>query len=248
MTLTPPCRRSYATRPAALGVLACALLAGVAPAAAAPAGPERLSDERLETRWARPTREAPVYSDPRFSATVVTRLRFFTEGLYPELYLVLKRFRDERSRDWLQIRLPKRPNGTVGWVPRDALGSYHVNHQQLLIDRASLRAVLRVRGRIVWRSRIGIGKPGTITPAGRFYLRERFRVPGGTIYGTYALGTSAYAPSLSEWPGGGIVGIHGTNQPELLPGRVSHGCIRIRNEDIARLWNTIRIGAPIRIV
>jgi lipoprotein-anchoring transpeptidase ErfK/SrfK len=40
-----------------------------------------------------------------------------------------------------------------------------------------------------------------------------------------AFGTSARSVVLMDWPDGGFVGIHETHQPELLPGRVSHGCM-----------------------
>ena len=70
---------------------------------------------------------------------------------------------------------------------------------------------------------------------------------GNSIYGTHAIGTSAYAPSLSDWPGGGVVGLHGTNQPGLIPGRPSHGCIRLRNRDIQRLYRLASRGTPIRV-
>jgi hypothetical protein len=36
-------------------------------------------------------------------------------------------------------------------------------------------------------------------------------------------------------PGGGVIGIHGTNQPYLIPGWPSHGCIRVANRPIRRL-------------
>jgi lipoprotein-anchoring transpeptidase ErfK/SrfK len=52
---------------------------------------------------------------------------------------------------------------------------------------------------------------------------------------------------LSDWPGGGVVGIHGTNQPRPLPGRVSHGCIRVPNAKIARLAKLLPVGTPVRI-
>ena len=52
---------------------------------------------------------------------------------------------------------------------------------------------------------------------------------------------------LSDWPGGGVVGIHGTNQPQLLPGRVSHGCVRVPNAAIRRLARLMPIGTPVRI-
>ena len=53
--------------------------------------------------------------------------------------------------------------------------------------------------------------------------------PGGS-YGPWAFGTSAYSV-LSDWPGGGVIGIHGTNQPHLIPGRPSHGCVRVEIGD-----------------
>ena len=53
---------------------------------------------------------------------------------------------------------------------------------------------------------------------------------------------------LSDWPGGGVVGVHGTNEPELIPGRPSHGCVRLRNDKILRLVALMPIGTPVRIV
>ena len=69
----------------------------------------------------------------------------------------------------------------------------------------------------------------------------------GAIYGPLAFGTSAHSSVLTDWPGGGVIGIHGTNQPGLLPGRVSHGCIRLRNRDILRLGRRLKLGTPITI-
>ena len=97
-------------------------------------------------------------------------------------------------------------------------------------------------------ARVGVGKASTPTPAGRFWIREKFHVQGVPLYGPRAIGTSAYAPTLSDWPGGGVVGLHGTDQPGLIPGRPSHGCIRLRNRDILRLYRLAPVGTPIEIV
>jgi lipoprotein-anchoring transpeptidase ErfK/SrfK len=67
------------------------------------------------------------------------------------------------------------------------------------------------------------------------------------VYGPLAYGTSARSPTLTYWPGGGYVGIHGTNQPEILPGYVSHGCIRMPNEAILKLSRLMPVGTPITI-
>lgn len=207
----------------------------------------KLSDERLLSRWAHPARMSDVYSRHSKRSKKVARLRFFTEDGFPEVYLLLREYTDANENEWVQIRVPKRPNGRTGWVPRDALGPYNVNRFQLTVSRKTLRATLYKRGKRVWSSRVGVGAPGTVTPAGRFWIREKFRFKDTPVYGTHAIGTSAYAPTLSDWPNGGVVGIHGTNQPELIPGRPSHGCIRVKNADIARLWRLLPLGTPLRI-
>jgi lipoprotein-anchoring transpeptidase ErfK/SrfK len=68
------------------------------------------------------------------------------------------------------------------------------------------------------------------------------------MYGPLAFGTSAHSAVLTDWPGGGVIGIHGTNEPGLLPGRVSHGCIRLRNRDVVRLGRRLKLGTPITIL
>ena len=185
---------------------------------------------------------------PAGASRSIVRLRFNTEDRKPEVYLALKRTWDEAGEEWVKIRLPRRPNGSTGWVRRSSLGPFHRVRTRLVINRKTLRATLYRDGRKVWVSRVGVGKRGTPTPAGNFYIREKLiALQGGTIYGPLAFGTSAYS-SLSEWPRGGVVGIHGTNQPGLVPGRPSHGCIRVRNRHIRRLSKLMPIGTPLQIL
>jgi lipoprotein-anchoring transpeptidase ErfK/SrfK len=60
-------------------------------------------------------------------------------------------------------------------------------------------------------------------------------------------GTSARSPTLTDWPGGGYVGVHGTNQPQLIPGQISHGCIRMKNAAIVALGRLMKVGSPLTI-
>jgi lipoprotein-anchoring transpeptidase ErfK/SrfK len=100
----------------------------------------------------------------------------------------------------------------------------------------------------VFHSRVAVGRRGAPTPAGRFYVRDRLsRYARTPAYGPIAFGTSATSPTLTDWPAGGFVGIHGTDRPDLVPGRVSHGCIRLRNRDILRLARLMPVGTPVRI-
>ena len=78
-------------------------------------------------------------------------------------------------------------------------------------------------------------------------MRNRLTRYAGPRYGPLAFGLSARS-RLTDWPGGGFIGIHGTDQPELLPGRVSYGCIRLADRDIVRLGRLLGVGTPVGIV
>ena len=179
-----------------------------------------LSNGRTLSRWAYPQAGAIVRKTPSRAAHAVGRLHFLTEDGQAEVYMVLKKARVPRTGvTWIQVTLPKRPNHVTGWVAASALGTLHVVRGRLVVRRSKLRATLyNGAGHAIWSARVGVGRPSLPTPAGHFYLREKLRAIGGPIYGPYALGTSAYAPKLTDWPGGGVVGIHGTNEPQLIPG------------------------------
>lgn len=212
-----------------------------------PLGNERLSDERRVTRYAGAVARAAVRRLPGSSAPRVGRLRYLTEDGTFEVYPILASHHDARRRVWLQIRLPMRPNGQTGWVLRDDLGPLHAVTTMLRVNRRTLRATLYRNRKRIWSSAIGVGTRATPTPAGRFWIRSRLRgLQGNPVYGPYAFGTGAYSV-LSDWPGG-VVGIHGTNQPGLIPGRPSHGCIRVPNRAITRLWQLMPIGTPVSIL
>jgi lipoprotein-anchoring transpeptidase ErfK/SrfK len=85
------------------------------------------------------------------------------------------------------------------------------------------------------------------TPLGLYQVAVRFTPRTQPFLGTFAFETTAYS-KLSEWPGGGVVGLHGTTQPWLLGQAVSHGCVRISNEAADYLKRRVPVGTPIRIV
>jgi hypothetical protein len=243
-----PTLRRGALRLAVLATLVCAAAGAPTPTPAqAETALVALSNGRTSSRWAYPNSEAVVRAAPSPSAHALGRLQLLTSDEQAELYLALAATEPTSGPSWTRIELPGRPNGQTGWVPSDALGPLHAVDGFLLVSRRSLRATLFRDGHAIFSARVGVGKPGTITPGGRFYVTEKLRTVNSPLYGPYAIGTSAFAPTLSEWPGGGVVGIHGTNEPQLIPGRPSHGCIRMRNGDIARLWHLIALGTPIVI-
>ena len=117
----------------------------------------------------------------------------------------------------------------------------------LVVDRRQLRAILYRNGRPVFRAPVGIGTDYWPTPTGEFTVRSELTRYASPFYGPVAFGTTARSAVLTDWPGGGFVGIHGTNSPQLIPGRISHGCVRMRNPDILRLAALMPVGTPLTI-
>jgi hypothetical protein len=213
-----------------------------------PFGNELLSNETTLTRWGHTNLLGAIRSKPTTSSKAVGKLRWNTEDGVPEVYIVLQSQLDDNDQVWLQIRVPARPNGRTGWVREEQLSNLKTIQTHLTIDRGRMKATLKKNGKTIWTSRVGVGRPGLETPAGRFWIRERLSNLGGSaVYGPWAFGTSAYSDKLTDWPGGGVVGIHGTNQPELIPGRPSHGCVRVPNAKINRLAKLMPIGTPLLI-
>jgi L,D-transpeptidase catalytic domain len=208
--------------------------------------PRALGRERDLSTWA-PVRAAVVArSRPDAGAPAVATLDHRTPEGTTNLVLVLGRTQDRHGRTWVRARLPVLGRA-VGWISRSGLGGYGTVRTRLMVDRRRLHLTLLRDGRPVLRAPIGIGRPGTPTPEGSFYVRDRVTAYASPVYGPVAFGTSARSTTLTDWPGGGFVGIHGTNQPGLLPGRVSHGCIRLSNADVLRLARLMPVGTPITI-
>jgi hypothetical protein len=210
--------------------------------------PKPLPPRRFLSRWTvvqRPT-IARVRADRR--AKAVARLAAKTPEGTANVVAVLESATDGEGDMWVKVRLPVLPNGTAGWVTRRALGAYHAVRTHLVVDRAALTAVLYRNGEPIFTAPIGVGTEAWPTPRGLFTVRSKLTRYRSPFYGPLAFGTTARSAVLTDWPAGGFVGIHGTNEPELLPGRISHGCIRMRNEHIVRLGRLLPVGTPLTIL
>jgi hypothetical protein len=197
--------------------------------------------------WADVERPTVARAAPRASARAVATLAILTPEHTQEVVLVLEGIDLSPSQTWYRIRLPILPNNSTGWVPKRFLGDLVRVDTHLFIDRTRFTATLTRKGVAVFKAPIGVGENQWPTPPGQFYIRSRITNFGSAAYGPLAFGTSARSATLTDWPGGGFVGIHGTNQPEILPGRVSHGCIRLRNPDILRLARLMKVGTPVTV-
>jgi lipoprotein-anchoring transpeptidase ErfK/SrfK len=213
-----------------------------------PPRPKLLSGFDHVSWWSPVSRSTPVRAHPGPNAPQVARLSTRTPEGTRNLVLVLDRRHDTRGKLWVRARLPILGDDATGWVPRSALGGYGAVSTHLVVDVGRLTATLYRDGKPIFETQVGVGRPENPTPMGRFYIRNKLTRYANAFYGPVAFGTSARSPTLTDWPAGGFVGIHGTNQPDLLPGRVSHGCIRLRNADILRLERLMPVGTPLKIV
>ena len=191
----------------------------------------------------------PVYAKPRASSRRVTTLRQFRSDFRPQFVLALDVLKRAGKPTWYRVVYPGRPNGQTGWVRASSL-ELRPTKKRLVIYRGERRFEFWVGDRLVRAGKVAVGKRGAETPSGLFYVTWKFdpRIdPDWAILGNYAFETSAYS-RLTDWPGGGIVGVHGTPWPELLGQAVSHGCVRLHNRDITFLRSRVPLGMPIKIV
>ena len=155
---------------------------------------------------------------------------------------------DHRAPGWEQVRLAMRPNGTLGWV-KDADVDLVLDPYSVTVSLGAHRIVLRKGSKVVLSAPAGVGRSVLPTPTGTYYIVELLKQsdPSGP-YGPYAFGTSAFSNVLYHFGGGpGEIGLHGTDEPQLLGTNVSHGCIRVNNSIIARLAGILPLGTPVII-
>lgn len=206
-----------------------------------------LRASRDVARWAVVSTAVGAHVKPSRRSHTITRLSTETPEGTSNIVLVLGNRVDEAGALWIRVRLPVLGEPSSGWIPRQALGGYGTVTTHLVVDLDSLQATLFRDGRAIFRADVGVGQPSWPTPRGKFYIRNKLTGYASPMYGPLAFGTSARSRVLTDWPAGGFVGIHGTDRPDQLPGRVSHGCIRMRNEDILRLSKFMPVGTPLTI-
>ncbi len=190
--------------------------------------------------------EVVVRKRPSDDAAIKVRLDKRNYHDYPTVVLV-DTARTVDGVTWHRVWLSVRPNGSRGWVKEGQL-AFYTTASKIEIDLSE--RILRVyrRGELRGEYTVAVGKPALPTPTGFYFVNQKLKPadPGG-VYGVLALGISAFQPDLADWPNGGPVAIHGTNQPELMGQAVSHGCVRMRNRDIREVGRLVPAGSPVVI-
>jgi L,D-transpeptidase catalytic domain len=220
---------------------AAALAVATAPAGLASAPPRADYPKAGVILWSR----VVAHSRPSRKAAVLHVFPQFRSDFRPTTLFVLGERTDARHARWLEVSVPMRPNGRTGWVQAAAMQTHPVR-RIVLIDLSARTLRAQEGGTTRFETRVAVGRPGMETPTGAFYVTATYK-PTEHYLGAYAFETSAYS-KLSEWPGGGVVGLHGTSAPWLLGKAVTHGCVRMSNAAALVLKRLARAGTPVRIV
>jgi lipoprotein-anchoring transpeptidase ErfK/SrfK len=155
---------------------------------------------------------------------------------------------NEEQGDWLNVSLPVKPNGSKGWVKAsDFTTDTHSYRIEVGLGAYNLK-VFKGKDKI-FDFPIAVATDDTPTPGGDYYITELQEPPNPNgVYGPYAFGLSGFSEAkLPDGFGDGQLGIHGTNEPQFIGKKVSHGCIRLKNEDITQLARVLPLGTPVEI-
>lgn len=158
---------------------------------------------------------------------------------------------DERD-GWFKVMVAARPNGQEGWVrASDVTVAEHDFHGELDLSDRLLR--MWQGDRLLTETSVVIGRDVTPTPVGRLYVNEILDTAAigasQQVYGPWLLSTSAYSEALDVFDDGlPVIAFHGTGSPELIGSAASNGCVRMPNDVVTMLAETIPAGTPVEVV
>ncbi|MFN8019880.1 MAG: L,D-transpeptidase [Acidimicrobiales bacterium] len=153
----------------------------------------------------------------------------------------------EDHGEWLRVHMPIRPNGLQGWIRASDVNRSTIDtHVEVDVSDRVLRAW--AGSTLIVETKVVVGKDSTPTPLGRLYLTDVEEKYRGSAYGPWILPLSGYSQALDEFSGGvPVIAMHGTNRPELVGSAASNGCIRMPDDVIQRLHDTLFLGTPVDI-
>jgi lipoprotein-anchoring transpeptidase ErfK/SrfK len=152
---------------------------------------------------------------------------------------------------YLEVRLAQRPNGSTAWIASGA-AALSATPYRIVVDLATEHLMLYKLGRLIMDAPAGIGTAGDPTPTGNFFVAF-YASPPAPAWGPFILVTSGHSTAISDWEqsGDAIVAIHGPLGAGAAIGtrgaRVSHGCVRLHDDDLQQL-RVVPAGSPVTIV
>lgn len=153
---------------------------------------------------------------------------------------------------WARVQVPVRPNGTTAWVQTSFFTEERHDYHITIDISENLVQLFKGDDPVPIVSQLAVVGSETLpTPLGRTYIDEK--IPGaafGPAYGPWVLSLAAFSESLGTVDGGGLpkMALHGTDQPEQIGESISSGSVRLPNEIIAFIAETVPAGTVVEIV
>ena len=156
---------------------------------------------------------------------------------------------DTTSDEWVKVSLPVMPNGQQGWIPRSEVELSTVTHRAE-VDLSEATVSVWDGDELLFTTGAVTGKASAPTPLGRFYIRDIIAQPDPDgAYGPWILALSGFSEVLETFQGGlPALALHGTDQPNQIGSAISSGCVRVPNDIITTLAETVPLGTPVTIV
>lgn len=110
---------------------------------------------------------------------------------------------------------------------------------EIVIDKTRHRLAVISGGVLLRNYEVGLGAKDTPTPEGSFVITEKVRNPNGSATGAFG----SRGMTLSDT----LYAIHGTDEPSSVGKDESHGCARMRKEDVEELFDLVQIGTKVTI-
>lgn len=154
--------------------------------------------------------------------------------------------------DWLDVRLPQRPNESTTWI-QSADVTLSSTPYRIVVDLATRHLTAYQAGLPIMHFPVGIGEPATPTVTGHYFVAVH-EPHGNALYGPVILDLSAHSDAIQSFEGSGdaIIAIHGPIDSAAdaaiatAGARVSNGCVRMHVADVTRL-SVIPVGTPVDI-
>ena len=124
----------------------------------------------------------------------------------------------------------------------------HAIRRVVLISLADRKLAVLEDGKVVAQFTVAVGAATSPSPTGKFQIVNRVSNPTYYHPGT-VIPSGKDNPVGTRWIGLNQkgYGIHGTNAPKSVGHAASHGCIRLRNRDVERLFTMLRVGDSVEI-
>jgi lipoprotein-anchoring transpeptidase ErfK/SrfK len=151
---------------------------------------------------------------------------------------------------WLGVTSTDLPNGRLGWVKaKKGLVDQRRTRMAIRVDLSKRRLRLMDGRRVMLTATVGIGRPGSPTPTGRFAITDKLAgADYGPYYGCCMLALSGHQPHTPPgWQGGDRLAIHGTDAPSTIGVPASAGCLHADAADLKVLMRRVPLGTPVFI-